>query len=116
MNTPLNTKSVFAPLTIALCTLVLWFGTQTSQLLEERDTLGALVSRQSALHLHSQRTHILWENLTQDLSRLAQSGNVHAVSLVQGWREQGEVLSASELGLKVKLRDQTSRASPGAPP
>jgi hypothetical protein len=116
MNTVLTARSLFAPLTIALSTLVLWFGIQTLQLLEERDALGALVSRQSALQLHSQRTHILWENLTQDLSRLGQAGNVHAANLVQGWRDQGEALSAVEFGLTVKLRDQTSRASRAALP
>jgi len=81
--------SLFPPLLLALVTLVLWFGFQTSQLLTERDNLKTLRSNQDTIYGNAQKMRAQLDSVAAGTARLAQQGNANAAQVVNALRAQG---------------------------
>jgi Na+-translocating ferredoxin:NAD+ oxidoreductase RnfD subunit len=79
----------FAPLLIGLVTLALWFGFQTTQLLKERESLGALRTNQTTLYGNAQKMRAQLDAIAADMAKLAQAGNPHATQLVNALNAKG---------------------------
>ena len=81
--------SLFAPLLLALLTLVLWFGFQASQLLKERDNLKTLRANQDATYGNAQKMRTQLDAVAAGTARLAQQGNANAAQVVNALRARG---------------------------
>lgn len=81
--------SLFPPLLLALVTLVLWFGFQTSQLLTERDNLKSLRTNQDAIYGNAQKMRAQLDAIAAGTARLAQQGNANAAQVVNALRARG---------------------------
>ncbi|MBP9035580.1 MAG: hypothetical protein KBG29_16925 [Pseudomonadales bacterium] len=84
---------VVLPLLLALLTLLLWFGFQTSQLLAERERLDALNIEQQSIHANALQMRAQLDAIATGTVRLAQQGNTNAAQVMQALAKKGVTIS-----------------------
>ncbi len=80
---------LFLPLLLGPLTLVLWFGFQTSQLLQEAGNLKTLSTNQEAIYANAQKMRAQLDVIAAGTARLAQAGNANAKELVGALQARG---------------------------
>jgi hypothetical protein len=92
-----NGRNAFVPMLITSITLVLWFGFQTYQLLQEKNNLGILAANQEAVHKNSEKMRAQLEVLASGTSKLAQQGNANAQQIVSALAQRGVTINSNEV-------------------
>jgi hypothetical protein len=86
----------FAPLFLALVTLVVWFGFQTTQLLKEKQNLATMRVNQTKLFENAQKMRTQLDALAGETAKLAQAGNPHAQQLINALKARGISIDPSK--------------------
>ena len=68
---------------------MLWFGFQTSQLMQEGDNLKTLSANQEAIYANAQKMRAQLDVIAAGTARLAQAGNANAKELVGALQARG---------------------------
>jgi hypothetical protein len=82
-------QSLFLPLFLALITLVLWFGFQTSQLVKARTNLKTLQANQETMFNNAQKMRAQLDAIAAGTARLAERGNANAAQVVNALKAKG---------------------------
>jgi len=91
-----NGRNAFFPLLITLVALILWFGIQTYQLLQEKKNLSALAANQETMHKTAQKMRAQLDGLASGTGKLAQQGNPTAQQIVAALAQRGITIKSSE--------------------
>jgi hypothetical protein len=86
----------FAPLFLALATLVAWFGFQTMQLLKEKDNLATMRTNQNKVYENAQKLRTQLDALAAETAKLANAGNPHAQQLINALKARGISIDPSK--------------------
>ena len=86
----------FAPLFLALATLLIWFGFQTVQLLKEKDNLAAMRVNQAKLYENAQKMRAQLDALAAETAKLANAGNPNAQQLINALKARGISIDPSK--------------------
>ena len=86
--------SPVVPLLLGLLTLVIWFGFQASQLLQERDNLKTLAANQATLYANAQKMRGQMDAIAAGTARLARAGNPNARQIVDALKARGITINS----------------------
>lgn len=82
-------RGVMLPMLLGLLALVLWFGFQTTQLIQERGAIDTRKANQEKIYANAQKMRAQLDAIAAGTSRLAQQGNTHAQQIVMALRARG---------------------------
>jgi preprotein translocase subunit SecF len=91
-----KTESIFLPVCIGLCALVMWFGFQTVQLSQERTGLSVLAANQETVLGNAKKMRAQLDAIAAETAKLAQSGNQNAAQIVEALKLRGVTIDASK--------------------
>jgi hypothetical protein len=91
-----ETETIFLPSCIGLCALVLWFGFQTVQLSQERNSLTTLGSNQALVLGSAKKVRAQLDAVAAETAKLAQAGNQNAAQIVEALKQRGVTIDASK--------------------
>lgn len=84
------------PVLLMWLALVIWFGFQTLQLLQERGNLAMLSANQQATYENAVRMRTQLDAIAGGTQRLAESGNRNAALIIDQFRQRGVTFSTSK--------------------
>ena len=86
---PPSMRGLFVPMLLLALSVVLWFGFQTYQLVNERQQLAALRASQDAQVEGATKLRASLDTLATATAQLADSGNASARIIVEELRKRG---------------------------
>jgi len=86
---------VMLPMLLGLLTLVLWFGFQTYQLIQERGAINTRKANQEKIYANAQKMRAQLDAIATGTARLAQQGNAHAQQVVTALRARGITINSN---------------------
>jgi len=89
LRMPPNGHSPYVPMLIALAALLLYFASQTLELVETRGQLAQLRTGQTAALTDGAKIHAQFDSLAGGTAVLAQQGNAEAKTIVAEFSRRG---------------------------